>query len=62
MHRTYRRPIASASRTAWTLLPILLVFSAGGYSFSDFVRVGIPLTLLMWVAFALLLPTLYGLW
>jgi di/tricarboxylate transporter len=40
----------------------LLVFSAGGYSFSDFVRVGIPLTLLMWVAFSLLLPTLYGLW
>ena len=40
----------------------LLVFSAGGYTFSDFLRVGIPLTVLMWLAFSLLLPTLYGLW
>lgn len=40
----------------------LLVFSAGGYAFSDFLRVGIPLTLLMWLAFSLVLPTLYGLW
>jgi di/tricarboxylate transporter len=26
----------------------LLVFTAGGYKFTDFVRVGLPLTLLMW--------------
>ena len=40
----------------------LLVFSAGGYTFGDFLRVGIPLTILMWIAFSLLLPTIYGLW
>lgn len=26
----------------------LLIFSAGGYKFTDFVRVGLPLTLIMW--------------
>jgi len=40
----------------------LLIFSAGGYAFSDFLRVGIPLTILMWICFSLLLPTIYGLW
>jgi len=39
----------------------LLVMSAGGYSFMDFVRVGVPLTLIMWLAFTWLLPRLYGL-
>ena len=39
----------------------LLVMSAGGYRFSDFLRVGIPLTLIMWAVFSWLLPTLYGL-
>jgi len=39
----------------------LLVMSAGGYRFSDFLRVGIPLTLIMWAAFSWLLPRLYGL-
>ena len=39
----------------------LLIMSAGGYRFSDFVRVGIPLTLIMWVIFSLLLPTMYDL-
>jgi Trk K+ transport system NAD-binding subunit len=39
----------------------LLIMSAGGYRFSDFVRVGIPLTLIMWLAFSLLLPVLYEL-
>jgi di/tricarboxylate transporter len=34
----------------------LLIMSAGGYRFSDFVRVGIPLTLVMWLAFSLILP------
>jgi len=40
----------------------LLVFNAGGYAFSDFLRVGVPLTILMWLTFSLLLPTIYGLW
>jgi len=37
----------------------LLVMNAGGYQFSDFVRVGIPLILLMWVTLSLLLNWFY---
>ena len=39
----------------------LLIFSAGGYKFSDFLRVGIPLTIIMWIGFSLILPIMYGL-
>jgi di/tricarboxylate transporter len=39
----------------------LLIMSAGGYKFSDFLRVGIPLTIIMWVGFSLVLPMLYTL-
>jgi di/tricarboxylate transporter len=39
----------------------LLIMSAGGYRFSDFLRVGLPLTLLMWVVFSFTLPMLYDL-
>ena len=39
----------------------LLVMSAGGYKFADFLRVGIPLTLIMWVGFSVVLPLLYEL-
>jgi di/tricarboxylate transporter len=39
----------------------LLILSAGGYKFTDFLRVGIPLTIIMWVGFSLLLPALYSL-
>ncbi len=38
----------------------LLVMNAGNYSFGDFVRVGVPLTVLMWVLLSFLLPWLYG--
>lgn len=37
----------------------LLVMNAGGYHFSDFVRVGIPLIVLMWVVLSFLLSWLY---
>lgn len=37
----------------------LLVMSAGGYTFGDFLKVGIPLTLIMWAMFSWLLPLLY---
>lgn len=37
----------------------LLILSAGGYKFSDFMRVGIPLTIVMWLGFSLVLPWLY---
>lgn len=38
----------------------LLVMNAGNYSFGDFVRVGLPLVILMWAVLSLLLPWLYG--
>ncbi len=39
----------------------LLILSAGGYKFSDFMRVGIPLTIIMWVGFSIVLPMFYDL-
>ena len=39
----------------------LLILSAGGYKFSDFLRVGIPLTIIMWIGFSMILPVLYKL-
>jgi di/tricarboxylate transporter len=39
----------------------LLVYSAGGYSFGDFLRVGLPLTLIMWLALTWVLPHFYPL-
>ena len=39
----------------------LLILSAGGYKFADFLRVGIPLTIVMWIGFTLVLPFLYDL-
>jgi len=38
----------------------LLVMNAGGYTFGDFVRIGLPLTLIMWLVLSWLLPRLYG--
>ena len=39
----------------------LLILSAGGYKFADFLRVGIPMTIIMWIGFSLALPILYEL-
>ena len=39
----------------------LLVMNAGGYTFMDFVRVGVPLTVIVWLGLSFLLPTLYTL-
>ena len=39
----------------------LLIMSAGGYRRLDFLRVGAPLTLIMWGGFSILLPMMYGL-
>ncbi|HEX7720197.1 MAG TPA: SLC13 family permease, partial [Woeseiaceae bacterium] len=39
----------------------LLVMSAGGYQFSDFLRAGIPLQLIMWIGFSIVLPIMYDL-
>ncbi len=37
----------------------LLVMSAGNYTFGDFVKVGVPLTILMWLTLTWVLATLY---
>jgi di/tricarboxylate transporter len=39
----------------------LLVLNAGGYRFMDFVRVGVPLTAIMWLATTLVLPVFFPL-
>jgi di/tricarboxylate transporter len=39
----------------------LLVMGPGHYRFVDFVRVGMPLTLLLWVSFTIFAPLYYGL-
>ncbi len=39
----------------------LLVYGPGGYRFADFLRIGVPLNVLMGVAVALLIPLLYDL-
>lgn len=39
----------------------LLVMSAGGYRFSDFLRTGIPLQLIMWLGLSAVLPIFYDL-
>jgi len=38
----------------------LLVMNAGEYLFSDFLRIGIPLVLILWATLSWLLPALYG--
>ncbi|HSS64615.1 MAG TPA: SLC13 family permease, partial [Gammaproteobacteria bacterium] len=38
----------------------LLVMTAGNYRFSDFIRIGVPLTLIMWLMYSWLLPIIYG--
>lgn len=38
----------------------LLVMNAGNYRFSDFVKVGVPLTLLMWLSLTATLAWIYG--
>lgn len=38
----------------------LLVMNAGEYTFNDFLRIGIPLVLILWATLSWLLPNLYG--
>ena len=38
----------------------LLVMNAGKYTFNDFIRTGVPLLLIMWIALSWLLPIIYG--
>jgi di/tricarboxylate transporter len=39
----------------------LMVYGAGGYRFMDFVRVGLPLTILFWIVGSLLIPVFWPL-
>jgi di/tricarboxylate transporter len=37
----------------------LLVYNAGGYKFGDFARIGIPLTLMLWMLCSWLIPLIW---
>ena len=39
-----------------------LVYGAGGYVFRDFIRVGLPLNLLIWLTASIAIPSIWGLW
>jgi di/tricarboxylate transporter len=39
----------------------LLILSTGGYRFSDFLKAGIPLIVILWIGFSIVLPGLYDL-
>ena len=39
----------------------LLVYGPGGYTFGDFLRIGVPLNILMGIAAAIVIPIVYGL-
>ncbi|HEX5788113.1 MAG TPA: SLC13 family permease [Woeseiaceae bacterium] len=39
----------------------LLVMNAGGYRFSDFLRAGVPLQLIMWIGLSAIMPIIYDL-
>ncbi len=39
----------------------LLILGTGGYRFADFLRAGIPLIVILWVGFSIVLPLLYPL-
>jgi di/tricarboxylate transporter len=38
----------------------LLILSTGGYRFADFLRAGVPLILILWIGFSIVLPVWYG--
>ncbi len=39
----------------------LLILSTGGYRFADFLKAGVPLIVILWIGFSIVLPLLYGL-
>ena len=64
-YKTFTMAVVIGAATSF-LTPVghkanVLIFGPGGYKFTDFLRVGIPLTIIMWLGFSLVLPTLYDL-
>ena len=41
---------------------LLVMTPGGGHRFADFVRVGSPLIVLLWITFSLFAPWYFGLW
>jgi di/tricarboxylate transporter len=37
----------------------LLVYTAGGYKFRDFLRIGVPLQIISWIVLSVMLTVLY---
>ena len=37
----------------------MMVYGPGGYRFSDFVKVGVPLNVLLWAAAVVLIPLIW---
>lgn len=37
-----------------------LVFNAGGYKFKDFIKVGLPLNIILWIAASIIIPWYWG--
>jgi di/tricarboxylate transporter len=38
----------------------LLILSTGGYRFTDFLKAGVPLIVILWIGFSIVLPVWYG--
>ena len=38
----------------------MMVYGPGGYRFVDFVKVGLPLNLILWISAVLLIPLFWG--
>jgi di/tricarboxylate transporter len=72
LHQLVRLSLSGAARASSVLIPMgfatpmayqtnLLIYTAGGCRFADFVRSGVPLVLLLWAAFSVLLAVFYDL-
>lgn len=50
-HMRYATPMAYKTN--------LLVMNAGSYTFKDFIRVSVPLTIIVWLGLSVFLPSMY---